>query len=358
MKISKENFYKFINNYTEDEVFYRYLYEVEQKSSSKLANFINQLDLEIIKKNQLYVPSLHTKWFDHLKEDQLVDDICILKHNRYTPAFIHEHEFYEIIYVYQGSCKNTIEDVNELICVEGDVCIIPPKTKHSIAVFDSSIILNIIIKSSTFHMSFFDLFTHQNDISQFFSHVLYSNTENNYLLFRTDQDKRIKSLIEDIYIEAIHKQKYYQNFLKSHLLTFWGLLLRHHEANIQSFLNVNDKHLKVMGILIYIQDHFQTLTLQKAADYFGFSPSHFSKMIKESTGQSFIQIIKGIKLDKACELLKETNLTITSICELIGYNNSEHFTRTFKTTFNITPGEYRKMYRLDSLSQTSGKSSF
>ncbi|MBE5979760.1 MAG: AraC family transcriptional regulator [Paenibacillaceae bacterium] len=64
-------------------------------------------------------------------------------------------------------------------------------------------------------------------------------------------------------------------------------------------------------------------------------------MVKEHTGQNFTKLIRDI-LDKACRALKTTNLSISSICEIIGYTNPEHFNRIFKETFHMTPGEYRK----------------
>lgn len=84
------------------------------------------------------------------------------------------------------------------------------------------------------------------------------------------------------------------------------------------------------------------VTLSSAAEYFGFSVPHFSKLVREHTGQTFTKLIRDIRLEKACRALKTTNLSISSICEIIGYTNPEHFNRIFKETFHMTPGEYRK----------------
>ena len=65
-------------------------------------------------------------------------------------------------------------------------------------------------------------------------------------------------------------------------------------------------------------------------------------LIKEGTGRTFLQIIRDIKLNQACRALRETNLSIPSICELVGYETPEHFMRTFKKAYGMTPGEYRR----------------
>ena len=54
---------------------------------------------------------------------------------------------------------------------------------------------------------------------------------------------------------------------------------------------------------------------------------------------------RDIKLNQACHVLRETSLSNLAICELVGYESPEHFMRTFKKTYGMTPGEYRKKNR-------------
>lgn len=71
---------------------------------------------------------------------------------------------------------------------------------------------------------------------------------------------------------------------------------------------------------------------------------YFTAKQKEGTGRTFLQIIRDIKLNQACRALRETSLSNAAICELVGYDSPEHFMRTFKKAYNMTPGEYRKKY--------------
>lgn len=347
MKISKDKFNDFITSYIEDEIFYRSLYEAEHCHPESFPQYVDALDRDYIERHQLYVPSIHGKWLPYLSENEFFQtysqNIYIVKHNRYSPEYIHEHEFYEFFYVYSGTCINKIQEKKQ-VCQAGDLCIIPPKTKHSIAVFDDSVIINVMIKSSTFHATFFGMFTNHNALSRFFSHTLYEKTENNYLLFHTQADPVTRSLIEDIYIEYYGHKKYSDSLLDSYLLTFWCMLLRNHENHLESFLNTAHQNLALPDILNYFQTNFTDITLSSAADYFGFSVPHFSKLIKDNTGQTFVQLIRTIRLEKACRALKTTDLSISSVCEIIGYENPEHFNRIFKEHFHMTPGEYRRTH--------------
>ena len=126
------------------------------------------------------------------------------------------------------------------------------------------------------------------------------------------------------------------------LVLFWAHLLRYHENDIESILARDSAGGSITKVLNYLNRNYQTATLSDTAAHFGYSVSYFSTLLKEGTGRTFLQIIRDIKLNQACRALKETSLSIPSICELVGYETPEHFMRTFKKAYGMTPGEYRK----------------
>lgn len=350
MKIQKEDFLSYITFYEEDELFYQSLYNAENASEKALNDFLDKIDYEYVKKHSLYVPQLHDGWFPYMGESDifssLKQNIVLLKHYRYSPYFEHEHAFFEVIFVYQGQCTNIIQgDSKEL--KTGDVCIIPPRTKHSIGVFNDSIIINIMIKASTFQSTFFQLFSGNNILADFFSHILFKKTSGNYLKFSSGNDEQIRSLIEDMFIEYMGHEKYTDSILNNMLMLFWGYLLRRHEDHFESFLSSDHGSLQMAEVLTYLQKNYRDITLQKTAEHFGFSEPHFSKLIKESTGKNFTKIIKDAKLEQACYALKNTKLSIASICEIVGYPSPEHFMRTFKKEFGCTPSQYRNFSKCE-----------
>lgn len=83
----------------------------------------------------------------------LTGNIMFSKHYRYTPIFDHEHEFFEIICVYNGTAHTTIQGMAHELHT-GDICIIPPHTTHSIGIFDDSLAFNILVRGSTFQSTF------------------------------------------------------------------------------------------------------------------------------------------------------------------------------------------------------------
>lgn len=349
MKLIKENFYNYISSYEEDELFYRELYYQEKLHPETFSAYLKTLDKDFIINHRIYVPALRSEpWYPLIDENLMFEDVAgdikVIKHYRYSPIFEHQHEFFEVLCIYEGQADTTIQGIQHTLH-NGDICIIPPNTKHSVGIFDNSIAINLLIRTSSFQSTFFQILTSNSALSHFFSHVLYKKTEGNYLIFHTKDDPIIHSSLEDLFIEYLGHQKYSPAFLNTMLMLFWAQLLRYHEHHMESFLTRDHNPVSITSIIDYLNANYQTITLSEAAKHFGFSQSYFSTLIKESTGQTFLQIIKGIKLNQACRALKETSLSIASICEIIGYENPEHFMRTFKKEFGLTPNAYRKASR-------------
>ncbi|MFI3174040.1 MAG: response regulator transcription factor [Bacillota bacterium] len=95
----------------------------------------------------------------------------------------------------------------------------------------------------------------------------------------------------------------------------------------------------------YVQLHFsENITLETVATVIGFSGSYFSAVFKKETGEGFSKYLTRVRMDKAKELLQQTNLPISEICVSVGYSDLKHFTATFKKTTDLKPGQYRKLH--------------
>lgn len=83
------------------------------------------------------------------------------------------------------------------------------------------------------------------------------------------------------------------------------------------------------------------LTLVSVADYIGLNPTYFSTCFVRETEESFSDYLREQRMGRAKQLLAKTNLKIYEVSDRVGYNNVEHFNRTFKKCFQVSPGEYR-----------------
>ena len=94
----------------------------------------------------------------------------------------------------------------------------------------------------------------------------------------------------------------------------------------------------------YIQQNYMNpITLKDISSLVGFNDSYFSSLFKK-VWQNFSEYLSEVRMNKAKELLKETNLCIADICQTVGYNDLKHFTKSFRKFTALKPNEYRKLY--------------
>ena len=83
-------------------------------------------------------------------------------------------------------------------------------------------------------------------------------------------------------------------------------------------------------------------TLAKLSGVFFMSESAISKYIYNVTNYTFNDLLNEMRITKATDLLVNTDLNQEEIAQLVGYNDSSHFSKTFKEQANVTPKEYRE----------------
>ncbi len=105
--------------------------------------------------------------------------------------------------------------------------------------------------------------------------------------------------------------------------------------------SVNSK--KIEKIISYINENYANpnLSLCMLSDKFHMNQTYLSTFFREQTGENFINYIRKIKIKKAKDLLKDTNLPLRAVAEKIGYNNSSILIQNFKRETGITPTQYR-----------------
>lgn len=92
----------------------------------------------------------------------------------------------------------------------------------------------------------------------------------------------------------------------------------------------------------HIKDNFDN---SKIAEHFGYHPYYLSKLFKDSTGRSMHAYFLNLKCESAAKMLSDTNLKISDIALLSGFESQSHFSGVFSKVYGTSPREYRKKFR-------------
>lgn len=282
---------------------------------------------------------------EYSREDMFIPtgyNVSLVKHPRYFPLFYHEHDFFEMIYVLSGNCNNFFQDSTEKLTA-GDLCLIAPNVRHGIlAVEDDSIILNILIRRSTFMDIFYNTVRDKTQISSFFVGNLYFREKIRYLLFHTKNDTVIRNYILDMYREQKTGDSFSDRIICSILTLFFVELTRRHGNNVSIPDSRRDRTQQESEMLAYMIGNCSTVTLNKLAEEFHFSVPYCSKLIKSITGKTFSNLLTEIRLQQGEQLLLYSQLSVEDISDKVGYRNPESFIRAFRQLHNDTPSQYRR----------------
>ena len=116
-------------------------------------------------------------------------------------------------------------------------------------------------------------------------------------------------------------------------------------TKIHNLLNENSSEERLADVMMkYIDTHYcdPSLSRQTFSNHFHISEAYTSRFFKEYTGYQFTEYITKIRMEAACKLLTDTNLTISKIAHAVGYNSDVSFRRVFKSFTGMTPKEYQR----------------
>jgi two-component system response regulator YesN len=71
------------------------------------------------------------------------------------------------------------------------------------------------------------------------------------------------------------------------------------------------------------------------------SPYYFTRLFKEETGETFLEYLTRLRIERAKTLMKDPSVSIKDICAQVGYSDPNYFSRIFKKSEGKTPTEYR-----------------
>lgn len=95
----------------------------------------------------------------------------------------------------------------------------------------------------------------------------------------------------------------------------------------------------------YLMHHYrEEIDLKQLADLVSMAEGSLCRFFKMNVGASIFEYLNRIKVDFACKLLMDPDMSIMDVCLDSGFNNLSHFNKQFRKNTGVTPSEYRKRF--------------
>lgn len=122
-----------------------------------------------------------------------------------------------------------------------------------------------------------------------------------------------------------------------------------HDYFLKDYLNANNRiqlyrsESLSIRVLQYISANFMNqININQIANEFFVTRVHLMRIFKKETGMTINEAITSKRFEEACILLRKSDLTITEIALMVGFNSPQYFSNFFYEKFGMTPTNYRK----------------
>jgi AraC-like DNA-binding protein len=223
---------------------------------------------------------------------------------------------------------------NHINAKAGDLMIINSNDIHYMENIGTSLIYY------TIKIDFAFLFGNQLDLADT---ALMNTLVQNRIRFKNDihNNDEVVYEVSKIINEYKNHATAYEILVKASVYNIVALLMRSH---IETIIDRDEKRIQHQAMsemrtaLEYIYNHYyEQLTLEQLASMSSMSKHHFCRVFKKFTGKSLIDFINHLRINKAMSLLQETDLNITEVAIMVGFNDSNYFSRLFKKYKNTSP---------------------
>lgn len=280
-----------------------------------------------------------TFWFD-MSRTSTERKIVVTPISLHVLVGMHKHDYYEFNIILEGALYEYIE--NQFFSVQkNELLILHPDVFHSVYPSSDCVGFNILVDKNYFS----DM---KKELSAFSASALMGAVvdQKHYVMLNVEKNAAI---VEEI--QKLHSTRQ-TNSLEIQLLNcrFRELMLLLLLAETEESLSVigsgsTTYEDKISQITNFIRDNYSTITLNEISRKFGYSPAQVHRILIKYVGSSFSDLVDQYRFNHAARLLKETDIPIEQIGNIVGLEKT-YFYRFFKKLGECTPLQYRKLSQI------------
>ncbi len=267
---------------------------------------------------------------------------------------VHSHDYMQIWYVVKGKCHEFIAEKDHEV-IAGETYIIPPYVEHHSEREAGTVLLCCEFMTDKFlPQSRFSIF---NRLSEYIEdpdemtvlQCLMEYSAESKVIFplsasgTRDVERTMQNLVE----ESARADRYSEQFTYVYIQELLLLLAREYEKTDDAVASeaLFAKHKEsIMAAMKYIDENYaENLHLDDLCRVSLVSKTYFCYLFKLMTKQTYSEYLQNVRMQHAMERLEQTDDSITQICFDVGFNDSTHFSRTFKKTLGVSARAYRTM---------------
>lgn len=236
----------------------------------------------------------------------------------------HSHDFCEILYVAGGAGEAILEG-KKFRLAPGDLVVVNPGTLHEER-SDAKAPLRLIFLA----------------IRDFAVPGLPAgclSQEKYRVLSCGEYQYKMDIYLRELLQETSSQIEFYQEISQGLVSALLVLVMRLIRINPEDEAALSQECQKIKE---YLDQNFTSLiTLDSLSETVYISKHYLSHLFKEQTGISPIKYLTSKRMEKACELLSETELPVSEVSKAVGYENPLYFSQVFKRVYGISPVKYR-----------------
>ena len=251
--------------------------------------------------------------------------ITLRPHTRFVDFPMHRHNYVEMLYMLSGSTLHTMGDGQTVRLEAGDLLLFSRRAAHAIAKASAEdIAVNFIILPPFFNVAL-DMIGANNALGRFVIDTLCdADSAPAYLHFRVRDVPAVQCVLESMVYSLLEPDVKDERIDQ----TAMGLLFMHlleHTADIAAPVSAGRTHALVIEALREIETGYQTADFTALARARGVSMAYLSRIVRQATGKTCKQLLQEKRVDMAVRLLKTSGMTVTEICQAVGYSNTSYF---------------------------------
>lgn len=258
-----------------------------------------------------------------------------------TDLYSHSHrDFNELVIVIDGSAVHTVNS-EEYTVKKGDVFVVGNGTVHGYKNPDNFRICNVMYRHSVMFAALPDIKASAGYQALFVLEPSITKEQGfkSRLKLRHENYKAVKSIIDNMIKEYESCSDCRKTMLTAQFAQLAAMLSRFYRFDgCESGQDI----INIAKAVPYIENHFdKSISVAELARLSHYSERHFTRVFKKTYSCSPTEYIINLRINRACVLLKGSDLTISETAEKCGFDDVNYFSRLFKKRIGIPPLKYR-----------------